>query len=199
MSRHALRVCASAVPVGTILRVRAGPKLAVETGRNLAVDRRDNVRVPAHHGRAGPAQDAHDRPLMHAEQQEHGGGCVPRVVEPSVTHPGLDEEALPCVPVRAGVDRSPGLRGENPTLVEPQLCGILALVRLVVGVRSQQLKDAAGSGTTRRPARDFVVSVVGRSSTRSGQWPAYLWPQPGWQPCMYRGRVRLRRIVRACR
>lgn len=47
----------------------------------------------------------------------------------------------------------------------------------------------------RRPARDFVSAVSGRTGTRAGQCPPYFRPQAPPHPCRQRGRSRPRRTV----
>jgi hypothetical protein len=53
----------------------------------------------------------------------HGGGGVPRVVQPSVMYTGLAEQRFPLVVVGVRVERAAALVGEHPFFVMPELAG----------------------------------------------------------------------------
>jgi hypothetical protein len=67
----------------------------------------------------------------------HGGGGVPRIVQPSVMYTGLGEECLPLVVVGVRVERATVRVSEYPPFVVPELPGgrALGFLHCLVGLQ----------------------------------------------------------------
>lgn len=74
--------------------------------RDLTLQGLDDVLVPLGLVR-GPAHEVLHRARMHAEDEQHGRGRMPGVVQAAVAHVRCDQRSLPVRLVRAGVDRTP--------------------------------------------------------------------------------------------
>src|SRR3954453_3615637 len=102
---------------------RGGPEQPVHAVRHLTPDRVSDVLIAGGHRGAGPAHDAHHRPLRHAEDEEHSCRRVARVVQTAVRYAGPAEQGLPTVVVRVVVQGPARLRSEDPVAVLPHLAG----------------------------------------------------------------------------
>src|SRR3954469_15723071 len=100
-----------------------GPEQPVDAVRHLTPDRVGDVLIAGGHRGAGPAHDAHHRPLGHAEDEEHSCRRVARVVKTAVRYAGTAEQCLPTVVVRVVVQGPARLGSEDPVAVLPHLAG----------------------------------------------------------------------------
>ena len=87
----------------------------------VAPDRGSHVLVAGSHRGVRPTHHSHNGTLGYPEQEQHGRGGVPGVVEPTVSDAGGGEQVLPVVPVGAGVEWASGRCGEDVTGLLPEL------------------------------------------------------------------------------
>ena len=114
--------------------------------------------VAADHRRGGPSQNAHDRALVHPQEQEHRRSGVARVVESAIPYSRSLEQLLPVIPVSARVQRSTNLVAEDPPIVNPELSGRPSLDSLSFSVVPEQLEH--GSWQRDHPAASTRLSRV---------------------------------------
>jgi len=121
--------------VVAVVRIVGVPQKSADLLGDIAADGVDQVLIPPGHGRARPPHDCHRGRRRHAEDEQHGRGCMASVVEPRVTQPGFREEALPLVVVGVRI-LGPASRGcEHPASVMPELAGSFAFDILTSFVR----------------------------------------------------------------
>src|SRR5665647_1609326 len=73
------------VSVGLGDGVVGSPQQASQALGDVLADRVDHVGIAVYHRGVGPAHDAHDHAFIHAEEQQHCGGCVSSVVQSAIS------------------------------------------------------------------------------------------------------------------
>jgi hypothetical protein len=96
------------------------------------------------HGHLRPAHHFHHGPRRHAEDEQHGGGGVARVVQSSVSDAGCLQKRLPSVVIGARVDGPPVRLEKYPISFLSELCCHSTFFRLIFLVLFQGFHERRG-------------------------------------------------------
>jgi hypothetical protein len=152
----------------TVVRHRT-PDQVADLGGDLTPQGVSDMLLAGCHRFAGPAHEGHDRRRRLAQDQKHGRGCVPGIVEPRVTVTGVLKRTLPFAVVSPRVDRLAGLRGKDPAFLVPELPGCGPLAFLLAAVRAEQGDELRrrADGTASRLGLDAVGGCPGGGPLRA--------------------------------
>jgi hypothetical protein len=97
------------------------PDQLIHLSGDVLADRIRDVLVPGGHLRARPAHERHNGSHRDADDQEHGRGRVPGVVEPRLAQASALEQVLPLALVSVRAERPASRRSKHPIFVVPKL------------------------------------------------------------------------------
>ncbi len=152
---------------------RGLPDQPVDLPCHIGPHRVHHVLVSRGHGRGRPPNEAHDGPLGYAEDEQHRGGGVARVVQPPVSHLRLHQQCLPLGPSLRWEGLRPCSLGNTQSPSTQRFPTARRSSSWTLRWARSRSTSCSGRPTARRPARDLVTEVSGLLRRLSGQYPAF--------------------------